>query len=66
MRYQWKAGETERSVLKTGYNQKGLLMCFEELKNMADAGSLSLSEAWATSMLVEWLVLDSVLLLIGI
>lgn len=32
---------------------------------MADAGSLSLSEAWETSMLVEWLVLDSVLLLIG-
>jgi hypothetical protein len=32
---------------------------------MADAGSLSLSEAWRTSMLIEWLVLDSVLLLIG-
>jgi hypothetical protein len=65
MRYQWKAGETKRSVLKTGYNQTGLLICFEELENMADAGSLSLSEAWRTSMLIEWLVLDSVLSLIG-
>jgi hypothetical protein len=65
MRYQWIAGKTERRALKTGYNQTGLLICWEKLENMADAGSLSLSEAWRTSMLIEWLVLDSVLLLIG-